>query len=253
MRTSRFRIASSISAMRRGISARRAWKNGDVVASRWASSVSLYAGTRAITIARGRSFPASCTENESSSAIPIFHLLNPPVTARAADPAPRLAIRERSWRSRSSPAAAAAARARAANPDALAPRPTFEGKSFTEAIRNLACVFARARTVSTTERIRSISWPPTGRPPIVAVSRGNSPNSTVVRVVSGAVHTLMESWYGRRRIGSARPWYLIRPWIGWATAEAFIPATSGGSRGARRGPRSPRPLSPSSRPARTPC
>ena len=48
---SRFRIASSISAIRRGISAMRAWKNGDVSASRCASSVCLKAGTSATIIA----------------------------------------------------------------------------------------------------------------------------------------------------------------------------------------------------------
>src|SRR5881296_1405646 len=70
---------------------------------------------------------------------------------------------------------------------------------------------------STTARMRSMS-----RASIVAVSRSTPPNSTVVRLVRGAVHTLIESWNGSRRTGSARPWYLIRPWIGWATAVAFM-------------------------------
>jgi hypothetical protein len=60
--TSRFRIASSISATSLGISARRAWKNGEVKASRWASSVCLKAGTTATTMAISRSSPASRVE-----------------------------------------------------------------------------------------------------------------------------------------------------------------------------------------------
>ena len=51
----------------------------------------------------------------------------------------------------------------------------------------------------------------TSRPSIVAWSRAYAPNSTVVRLLSGAVQTLIESWNGRRRTGSARPWYLISP------------------------------------------
>src|SRR5205809_8086249 len=89
---------------------------------------------------------------------------------------------------------------------------------------------------------------------IVAGSRGPSPNSIVVRVVSGAVHALLESWNGRRRIGSARPWYLISPWIGWATAVAFI-ATAPGDAGVRHARGSPPRLGPlshlSSIPSRT--
>src|SRR2546422_488957 len=125
----RLRIASSISAIRRGISASRAWKNGDVRASRCASSVCLKAGTRATIIDMRRSTPA---------------------------------------------------------------------------------------------RMRSMSRAFTSRPSIVAASRATPPNSTVVRLVRGAVQTLIESWNGSRRTGSARPWYLMRPWIGWATAVAFI-------------------------------
>jgi len=69
----------------------------------------------------------------------------------------------------------------------------FEGKSFTLAIRNGFRIEARARIASTTARIRSMSRASTSRPSIVAVSCGKSPNSMVVRVVSGAVHTLIES------------------------------------------------------------
>src|SRR5207244_2584251 len=116
---------------------------------RCASSVCLKAGTSATIIAICRSTPASWTAYESSSVSPIFHLLNPPVTDRLADPAPRRAKREISSGARRRPAAWAAAGAR-------------------------------------------------------------------------AVHTLIESWNGSRRTGSARPWYLIRPWIGWATAVAFM-------------------------------
>ena len=91
------------------------------------------------------------------------------------------------------PTAWAAAVARAANPEALAPNPMFDGKSFSLAMRNDALIEARARMGSTTARIRSMSRAVTSRPSIVAVSRGKSPNSIVVRLVSGAVHTLIES------------------------------------------------------------
>src|SRR6266849_5596318 len=219
---SRFRIASSISAISRGISASRAWKNGDVSASRCASSVCLKAGTSATIIAIGRSTPASWTAYESSSVSPIFHLLKPPVTERLADPAPRRAKREISSGARRSPAAWAAAVASAANPEALAPSPMFDGKSFTLAIRNGSESGARPRMTSTTARMRSMSRAFTSRPSIVAVSRPTPPNSTVVRLVRGAVHTLIESWNGSRRTGSARPWYLMSPWIGWAAAVAFM-------------------------------
>src|SRR3989441_8249485 len=219
----RFRIAGSISAIKRGISARRAWKNGDVRASRGASSVCLKAGTRATTIAIRRSTPASWTAYESSSVRPIFHLLNPPVTDRVAEPAPRRAKREISSSVRRRPAAWTAAVASAANPEALAPSPIFEGKSFSLAIWNGSRIEARPRIGSTTARMRSMSRAFTSRRSIVAVSRATPPNSTVVRLVRGAVQTLIESWNGRRRTGSARPWYLMRPWIGWATAVAFIP------------------------------
>ena len=99
---------------------------------------------------------------------PIFHLLNPPVTDRAAEPAPRRANLEISSRVSWSPAAFAAAMARAANPDALAPRPMFDGKSFTDAIRNGARRDALARIGSTTERILSMSRVVTSLPSIVA-------------------------------------------------------------------------------------
>src|SRR3989454_11547735 len=218
----RLRIASSISAIRRGISASRAWKNGDVRASRCASSVCLKAGTRATIIDMRRSTPASWTAYESSSVSPIFHLLNPPVTDRVAEPAPRRGKREISSSVRCRPAAWTAAVASAANPEALAPSPMFAGKSFSLAIRKGSGIEGRARIGSTTARMRSMSRAFTSRPSIVAASRATPPNSTVVRLVRGAVQTLIESWNGSRRTGSARPWYLMRPWIGWATAVAFI-------------------------------
>src|SRR3989442_23371 len=163
--TARFRIASSISAIRRGISARRAWKNGDVSASRCASSVCLNAGTRATIIAIRRSTPASWTAYESSSVSPIFHLLNPPVTDRVAEPAPRRAKREISSSVRRRPAAWTAAVASAANPEALAPSPIFEGKSFSLAIRNGSRIEARPRVGLTAARVRSLA------PPVTSVQR----------------------------------------------------------------------------------
>src|SRR6059058_342816 len=90
------------------------------------------------------------------------------VTARAADPAPRRAKREISSRPRSNPAAFAEAIASAAKPEALAPSPMFDGKSFSDAMRNRRRIEAFARIGSTTERIRSMSCPITSRPSIVA-------------------------------------------------------------------------------------
>src|SRR2546426_7384861 len=223
----RFRIASSISAIRRGISARRAGKNGDVRASRCASSVCLKAGTRATIIAIRRSTPASWTAYESSSVRPIFHLLNPPVTDRVAEPAPRRAKREISSSVRCRPAAWTAAVASAANPEALAPRPMFEGKSFSLAIRNGSRIEARARIGATTARMRSLSRAFPSRPSIIAASPAAPPNSPVVRLGRGAVQTLIGSWDGGRGTGSARPGDLVGPRIGWATAVAFIAGPQG--------------------------
>ncbi len=90
------------------------------------------------------------------------------MTERLADPAPRRANREISSGLRFIPAACEAAIARAAKPEALAPKPMFEGKSFTDAIRNGVRREALVRTASTTERIRSMSRAVTSRPSIVA-------------------------------------------------------------------------------------
>src|SRR5439155_1890748 len=198
------------------------------------------------------SSPVSCVTSYSTPIMHNYHMLYPPVTARHAEPDPPPANPAISSRLKRNPAAIAAAMARAPNPDALAPRPMFDGKSFTDAIRNGARRDAFARIGSTTERILSMSRAVTSRPSIVARSRGNPPNSIVVRVVRGAVHTLIESWNGRRRIGSARPWYLISPWIGWATAVAFI-ATAPGDAGVRHARGSPRRLGPLSHLSRIPC
>src|SRR3989449_11547332 len=81
---------------------------------------------------------------------------------------------------------------------------------------------AGPRAGATRGWLAAFARPSRSRLSIVAVSRETPPNSTVVRLVRGAVQTLIESWNGSRRTGSARPWYLMRPWIGWATAVAFI-------------------------------
>src|SRR2546427_4983692 len=98
----------------------------------------------------------------------------------------------------------------------------FEGTASALDAGNGSRTAALPRIASTTARTRPMSRAFTSRPSIVAASGATPPNSTVVRLVRGAVQTLIESWNGSRRTGSARPWYLMRPWIGWATAVAFI-------------------------------